>query len=170
MRRIVLLAGVLALVVVLAGATLAASAKLDRPSTTKAVEQVIDASRKTVWNALIDLDAYDEWNPYVTRARGEIVIGSDLELVLSPPGEELREATVELLTATGRKLRWEDRLLLPGLRDQEVTFRVFEVSDERSRLVVAVRSEGLLSPWADLEPTRRGLERMAAALARRVEG
>jgi uncharacterized protein YndB with AHSA1/START domain len=168
--RIGLVIGILVAVVLLSGVTLAASAKLDTPSQTVSVEEVIDAPRKDVFATLSDLDSYDEWNPYVTHASGDVRVGGELRLRLAPPGAETENVTVKVLTLTGRKLRWEDRLVLPGVRDQEVTLRLVELSDSRVRLVETVRMEGLLAPWADLEATRSGLELMAEALERRTEG
>ena len=150
---------------------LAASAKLDQPSKSESVATVIDASREVVWAALADLDAYSEWNPYVTEASGDVRVGAQLQLRIVPPGEDADEATVKVLTAHfERKLRWEDRLVLPGVRDLEMTFQLRKLTPNRVRLVETIRMEGLLAPWADLGPTVEGLELMAAALEQRVEG
>jgi hypothetical protein len=156
--------------IVLAGLVLAASAKLDQPSKSESVARVIEASREDVWAALADLDAYSDWNPYITRASGDIRAGGELRLRLQASGGDAEDATVKVITAHfERKLRWEDRLVLPGIRDLEVTFKVTKLTPERVRLVETVRMEGFLAPFANLEPTTRGLEQMAAALERRVE-
>lgn len=156
--------------VVLAGIALAASAKLDTPSRTATVERVIDASREDVWAELADLESYAEWNPFVTQASGELQVGRELRLVLAAPGEDREETTVKVLTATfERKLRVEDRLVLPGVRDEELTIRVVKLTPTSIRLEGTIRMEGLLAPFADLEPMTNGLELMASALAQRVE-
>jgi hypothetical protein len=157
-------------VLVLAAVVLAASAKLDTPSQSASVERVIEASRERVWAELVDFGAYEEWNPYVTRASGEAREGEQLDLRLEPPGGDVENVTVKVLTARfERKLRWEDRFLLPGLRDEELTFFVRKLSSSRVRLVADVRLEGLLAPFADIAPTTRGLQQMASALERRAE-
>ncbi len=77
---------------------------------------------------------------------------------------------MKVLTARfERKLRWEDRFVLPGLRDEEVTIRVLKLTPTSVRLFETVRMEGLLAPFADLDPTQQGLEQMAEALERRAE-
>ena len=155
---------------VLAGVVLAASAKLDTPSQSSTVNRVIDAPRETVWAALVDLDSYAAWNPYITEASGDLEEGKELRLVLKPPGKDSEDATMKVLTARfERKLRIEDRLVLPGVRDEELTFRVIKITPTRVRFEETARLEGLLAPFADLEPTKNGLEAMAAALAQRVE-
>jgi uncharacterized protein YndB with AHSA1/START domain len=155
---------------VLGLAVLAASAKFDRPSQSSTVERVIAASREAVWAELADLDAYSEWNPYVTQASGTLRVGNEVRVVFSPPDEDAQEATVKVLTAHfERKIRFEDRLVLPGVRDEELTFHVIKLTPDRVRLVETVRMEGLLAPFADLGPATDGLELMATALAARVE-
>jgi uncharacterized protein YndB with AHSA1/START domain len=156
---------------VLAGVILAASAKLDTPSQSSTVNLVIEAPRETVWAALADLDSYADWNPYITEASGDLEEGKEIRLVVRPPDEDAEDATMKVLTARfERKLRLEDRLVLPGVRDEELTFRVIKMTPSRVRLEETARLEGILAPFADLGPTTSGLEAMAAALAQRVEG
>lgn len=158
------------LVVLLLGSALAASAAFDSPAQTVSVQRVIDAPRDRVWAVLTDFAAYEDWNPYVTSASGDVREDAELRLRLEPPGGEIEDVTVKVLTARfERKLRWEDRLVVPGLRDEEVTFRVLKLSSSRVRLFEDLRVEGLFSPFADLGPSTRGLELMAAALERRAE-
>jgi uncharacterized protein YndB with AHSA1/START domain len=156
--------------VVLAGVVLGASAKLDTPSQSATVNRIIDAPREMVWAALADLDSYADWNPYITEASGDLEEGKVIRLVLMPPGKGSEDATMKVLTARfERKLRIEDRLVLPGVRDEELTFRVIKITPSRVRFEETARLEGLLAPFADLEPTKNGLEAMAAALAQHVE-
>jgi uncharacterized protein YndB with AHSA1/START domain len=156
---------------VLAGVILAASAKLDTPSQSSTVNLVIEAPRETVWAALADLDSYADWNPYITEASGDLEEGKEIRLVVRPPDEDAEDATMKVLTSRfERKLRLEDRLVLPGVRDEELTFRVIKMTPSRVRLEETARLEGILAPFADLGPTTSGLEAMAAALAQRVEG
>ena len=156
--------------IVLAGVVLATSAKLDTPSQSSTVNRVIDAPRETVWAALVDIDSYAAWNPYITAASGDLEEGKELRLVVEAPGEDSENATMKVLTARfERKLRLEDRLVLPGVRDEELTFRVIKITPTSVRFEETARLEGLLAPFADLGPTTSGLEAMAAALALRVE-
>jgi len=155
---------------VLAAVVLGASAKLDTPSQSKTVNVIIEAPRENVWAALADLDSYADWNPYITEASGDLDEGKEIRLVLMAPGEDPENATMKVLTARfERKLRLEDRLVLPGVRDEELTFRVIKITPSSVRFEETARLEGLLAPFADLGPTTSGLEAMGAALALRVE-
>ena len=156
--------------IVLGGVVLGASAKLDTPSKTSTVNRIIEAPRETVWATLADLDSYADWNPYITEASGDLEEGKEIRLVVMAPGEDSEDATMKVLTARfERKLRIEDRLFLPGVRDEELTFRVIKITPTRVRFEETARLEGLLAPFADLEATTNGLDAMAAALAERVE-
>jgi hypothetical protein len=166
MKILLLVLGLL----LLAGVVLAASAKLDTPAQSRTVNVIIEAPRATVWAALADLDSYTDWNPYMTEASGDLVEGKEVRLVLTPPGKDPEVATMKVLTARfERKLRLEDRLVLPGVRDEELTFRVVKITPSRVRFEETARLEGLLAPFADLGPTTSGLEAMGTALAQRVE-
>jgi hypothetical protein len=149
---------------------LLASALLDRPSKTLSREITIDASRKRVWQMLTDLEAYEQWNPYLTRARGEARAGSTIELRIEPPGGEIVDARAEvLIVRPKRKLEWQRRRYVPGVLDLESTFRLFWLGPERVRVVYDGRYEGLLAPFEDDAATARGVARMLDALKRRAE-
>lgn len=166
MRRVLLLAGA---AVALVAAAVGASAVADQPHRYYRSAVVVDASRASIWSLLTELDRYEEWNPYITRASGRARVGATLELTLEPSGEttETHEATV-LIVRIQRKLEWETRLVgpLPGVLDHEQIFRVLPLDGNRWRVVSEARFEGLLAPFADVDGERAGLARMLEALAR----
>jgi hypothetical protein len=167
MRRLL---GALATGVALIVLALPASALLDRPAKTFNRSIVIEAPKLRVWQVLTDFDAYEQWNPYITRARGEARPGSTLELRIEPPGADVIETRAEvLIVRPKRKLEWQRRRYLPGVLDLESTFRLFPLGGGRVRVVYHGRYEGLLAPFSEDEAIARGAERMLAALKRRVE-
>lgn len=46
----------------------------------------IDASPQGVWEVLIDLLAYSEWNPQTTNASGTVRQGATIEIRVEPTG------------------------------------------------------------------------------------
>jgi hypothetical protein len=155
--------------VLLAGGALAASAVGDQPSRYYRDAIVVEAPRELIWDVLTDFDAYEEWNPYVTRARGLASEGTELELTLDAADEEAEQVTAEVLIVhPRRKLEWRTRRLVPGLLDHEQIFRVLPLDARRFRVVQEARFEGLLAPIVDLDGERRGLADMVAALAERA--
>ena len=43
-----------------------------------ALSRDIAASPETVWSILTDLEAYADWNPFITQASGEVTVGTRL--------------------------------------------------------------------------------------------
>ena len=86
-------------------------------------EVEISASREKIWDALIDLAAYAEWNPFIKKAEGEVTIGGKLKLLVKPPGAlgmTIKPKVVE--AEPWRRLTWTGRVLVPGIIDGEHYF------------------------------------------------
>ena len=160
---------VLATLVLLALAALGASAALDRPARIMMVSTAVEASKPEVWAVLTNFDDYDQWNPVITSAAGEPVVGAELDLELTLPGHDPEELDAEVLLVRGdRKLRWQDRLVVPGVRDFEYEFIIQPVEPGRVVVVQLLRSEGLLAPFTDEEAGREALALIGEALVERL--
>jgi len=166
--RWVLLGALLALV--LAALAVAASAALDAPSKSFTTTTLVDARREDVWNIVMDFESYPRWNPYMRSVTGQAELGETLHVRLAPPGgdEDAVSARVFVLKPP-RKLRWQSRMLAPGLRDIEYEVIVAPAAPNLTQVIQRIRYEGLLVPFVDGGAIRSGLESMARALARRAE-
>jgi hypothetical protein len=164
-RALIVVAGLAALGLLALGA----SAALDRPARVVTLTSTVEGTKQDAWEMLTDFAAYEEWNPVVTEADGEAREGSglDLEVVLPGHDPEQLDATV-LIARPERKLRWQDRLLLPGVRDWEYEFILDPVEGGRVRVVQLLRIEGLLAPFADTDAAEEALGLMARALSDRL--
>lgn len=160
-----------AVAAVLGALAVGASALLDRPATVMTTSSTVPGPKQEVWETLTDLRGYGDWNPVVTSASGELREGGDLDLRLELPGHEPEdfEASV-LIYRPERKLRWQERLVLPGLEDWEYEFILEPVDGGRVLVVQHLRIEGLLSPFADKGAAREALDLMATALDERLAG
>jgi len=123
-----------------------------------------------VWAVLTDLNAYADWNPFVSRARGELDPGSRLELRLEPGGGD--PATIRPRVEAvepGRRLEWSWGSRIPGLDDRR--HRLLVQEGERGTLLVQqVSADGPLARFQfDDAAFRRGIEAMNAACKERVE-
>jgi hypothetical protein len=111
----------------------------------------IEAPPERVWQVLMDLPAYPEWNPFVTRAEGEVAVGATVSFTGPPVKALLRTrmpATV-LEVSPGRRLRFRVRLVrtgLPGLLQVEQTMTLEPRDDGGVRLWEGARFTGLLVP------------------------
>ena len=133
----------------------------------------IHATAEKVWQVLTDLNAYPQWNPFITSAKGEILTGSRLRIRIAPPGSKAMTFR-PIITAVdpGCELRWRGRLLLPGLFDGEHIFKIQPLDGNRILFVQAENFTGLLVPlvWGKLNAgTRQGFELMNTALKRTIE-
>jgi hypothetical protein len=149
---------------------LGASALLDRPARVASLSASVEARKPEVWAVLTDFAAYDDWNPFLQKASGEAREGSSLELEAVLPGHEPESLDAKVLIARpDRKLRWQDRLVVPGLRDWEYEFVLEPLEPGRVLVVQQLRVEGLLAPFADTEAAQEALELLVEALRQRLE-
>jgi len=138
-------------------------------------EIVVRADAGTVWDILLDFDAYPLWNPFITKIRGTPALGARLECRPRLPG---RRRTTVFHPRISRlepqeTFAWLGHVLVPGLADGEHLFEISREDDTAVKLVHRQEFRGLLIPvlWPFFhEGTRRGFERMNEALRRRAEG
>lgn len=161
---------VLALALVLIALAVLASASLDRPAKTIESEVTVEAPRETVWRILTDFEAYGRWNPLQTSVEGDARLGAELELAMAPPGSDTQEYSPEItVLRKNRKLAWMSRELLPGIADREYEVILEPLDDERLRVVIHKRFEGIMIPFVSTEEEQVGLDLMAKALKERAE-
>ena len=74
----------------------------------------IDAPVETVWDILTDLEAYAEWNPFISESSGKPEVGQRLTNRMSPPGgKEMTFRPTVTEAEAGRTFEWLGRLGLP---------------------------------------------------------
>lgn len=67
----------------------------------------IAAGAEQVWAALIDFDAWPEWNPSIPSIRGDATQGSVVKLTLAMPGRPSAKVSATLTEVEpGRRLCW----------------------------------------------------------------
>ncbi|MGH3037171.1 MAG: SRPBCC family protein, partial [Gaiellaceae bacterium] len=164
-----ILAALTGLLVLLVLAVLA-SATLDRPSKTIQSEVTIDASRETVWRILTDFEGYSRWNPLMTTAAGDARLGAHIQVDLRPPDGDTQELSPEItILRPNRKLAWMSRQLVPGVSDREYEVIIEPLGEERVRVLMHKRFEGILIPMTSTAEEQVGLDLMAEALEREAE-
>jgi len=147
-----------------------ASAALDRPSKTIESEVTIEASRETVWRILTDFEDYARWNPLMTAAEGDARLGAHIQVDLQPPDSDTQEVSPEITTLRpNRKLAWMSRYVVPGVADREYEVVIELLDDDRVRVVMHKRFEGILIPFTSTGEEQVGLDLMAEALKKRAE-
>lgn len=67
----------------------------------------IDAPPRAVWETLADAESYGEWNPHITRASGDLRVGSGLEITVERIDDIPRTMTVRVSKLDPpRRLQW----------------------------------------------------------------
>ena len=133
----------------------------------------IDAPVETVWQVLIDLDAYAEWNPFISESAGRPEVGQRLTNRLSPPGGPsmtFRPTVTEV--EPDRTFEWLGRLGVPGVFDGRHRFELLPNADGTTTLIHSERLFGILVPLLRKSldtQTLAGFEAMNAALKERAE-
>ena len=136
-------------------------------------EITIDAPTRVVWEVLVDLDRYAEWNPFVVRSSGTVAVGERLVNRLQPPGGRamtFRPTVTQV--ETGRAFEWLGRLGLPGIFDGRHRFELRETPSGETVLTHTEQFAGILvrAMRTSLDDnTKAGFEAMNAALKARAE-
>lgn len=132
----------------------------------------IEAPIETIWSVLTDFAAYPEWNPFIRRLEGDLVMGSRLTVVLQPDGlrpSTFRPTVVEL--EPGRSFAWLGHVLIPGILDGRHRFELRPGPGTASTLEQTEMFSGVLVPLVGgtLAAARRGFVRMNEVVKDRSE-
>ena len=132
----------------------------------------IEAPPAAVWAVLTDLQAYGQWNPVVTRARGEFTPGLRLSLTLRLFGGAPKAVSANLLRVLrSRELGCVVRMGPAGLLDVLYEVRLEPSESSGVDVVQSVTVSGILMPifwFRRRDSLRRALGEFGAALGERV--
>ena len=132
----------------------------------------IEAPAQRVWEILMDVERYGEWNPFTTRVDTSLEVGSPVDLYVTlglfklKQPEQIQAVDPPSLLAWGMIMgaRW----LLVTRREQHLE----ALGETRCRYTTADAFTGVLTPLVVLlfgGLIRRGFNAMARALKERVE-
>lgn len=133
----------------------------------------IDAPAVSVWEVLVDTDAYSSWNPLIQCIKGRLQTGSQLEVTIQLPKSAAMNFKPTITAAEIHKeLRWVGALGMKGVFDGEHFFIVDEIPGGRTVFRHGENFSGVLA-WPLFlligSKTKDGFHAMNAALKHRVE-
>ena len=132
----------------------------------------IDAPPSVVWDVLVDLDAWADWNPFIVSSSGSVAVGEQLTNRMEPPGGKGMTFKPRVTEVVDQQVfEWLGRLGLPGIFDGRHRFELSEQGSQ-TRLEHTEAFSGLLVPFMRRSldgQTLPGFEAMNAALKARAE-
>lgn len=138
-------------------------------------EILINAPRSAVWRVLLDMPGYNRWNPFLKFAGGKLEVGEFLRLDVHLPGAWVTPTRVQILKLNReRELVWKGQFLnIPHLIDGYHSFLLFDLGEDRTKLVHQEHFKGFLLPfffgWFTERKIKQGMERMNPALKTEAE-
>jgi hypothetical protein len=141
------------------------------PRFTAAIETAITiaAPPAAVWAVLADTARWADWNPFIRSLEGRLDPGARLAARMHPEGRRPMTFRPRVTVAEpGRELRWQGRLILPGLFDGEHWFTL-DPAPGGTRLRHGERFSGVLVPLVPVDGFARDFNRMNEALKVRRE-
>jgi hypothetical protein len=133
----------------------------------------VDVPAEALFAVLVDFPSYTEWNPYIRKIGGALVVGEKLAVSMhaGKNGPSAFTPTV-VRYEPGRAFAWLGTYIVPGLLDGEHTFEVEARGASASRLVHREVWRGLV--WRIhrrfwIEGTTTGFHAMNGAIKRRAE-
>lgn len=143
------------------------------PSHIVSSDQVeIDAPAQVVWDILVDLKNYHEWNPFTERVESTLVLGDKVDLYVrlgkqnKIQTEQVREVSPPNTLSWGMTMGLD--FLLKALREQKLE----TVTEDKCVYFSTDAFQGLLTPLVVMlygEKIRVGFNEMAYALKKRAE-
>lgn len=107
----------------------------------------INADTNTVWNVLVSLEHYPDWNPMIRSARGNVANGEILTLRFNPPGTRPNIFRPKLIVVEPeRELRWLGIPRVPKVFDSEHYFAMERIAPEKTFLRHNMLFYGLVIP------------------------
>ena len=132
----------------------------------------IGVPAENVWEILMDLESYKEWNPFVREITGEIKVGNTIEVRLKVPGRRERIFKPKIIKLEPNKeLRWLGHMWWNGVFDAEHVFNLEKLEADQTRFTQLELFSGFLVPFIMGSQRRNiidGIKSMNRALKERA--
>jgi len=123
-------------------------------------EIVIAASGETVWDILIDLDKYHEWNPLLYQASGKVEVGETVVVHAKTASKDMKFICEVTRVEPLREFAWRFPVIHPILFRGEHVFRIEPIDEDRVRFIDREWFKGLLLPTQAKDLKTNGLMAM----------
>jgi hypothetical protein len=132
----------------------------------------IKASPEKVWQTIVDLERWTEWNPFIHHVRGKAKVGEAVDItVTSEPKDMILHCTV-IKAEPNKELCWKYHVGAPFLFEGKHSFIIEKMDSDKVRFVDWEVCSGWLvfTQAKNMDAkSKRGFEQMDQALKARVE-
>ncbi len=128
----------------------------------------IAATKEKIWNILMDVESYSEWNPFISSVTGKLKEGNKIQVKLQ--GMTFRPLILTL--KENSEFKWLGHFWFKGLFDGTHQFKLIDNGDGTTRFEQNEHFSGILVRLfaRTLEKdTKLGFEQMNKALKLRAE-
>lgn len=128
----------------------------------------IQATKKQIWDVLMDFQEYPNWNPFISHIEGQAVIGMPLFI-------QLPTMSFKPIVFSNRKERyfsWKGKLLCKGIFDGHHCFKIKQINEVQCEFYHSEEFSGILVPFLKKKlqtETLAGFIAMNKALKEQVE-
>ncbi len=132
----------------------------------------INAPVEKVWKTFTNMENYKDWNPFIESISGELKVGEQIEVRLTPPdGKAMTFKPKVLVFDKNKEFRWLGKLFVKGLFDGEHYFELIGNQDGTTTFVHGEKFKGILVAMMGsiLNNTEKGFKIMNQALKKEVE-
>lgn len=135
----------------------------------------INASISTVWETLTDFASYIDWNPFITKATSEFIIGSTIEFVEDIPDRgQFNIKAIFTQIDPNRSFNWKGHYIAPFILQVNHYFILEPLGKAQTRFLHGQKHTGILVPllfWQHhFDHLQQGYISMNQALKIRCEG
>ncbi len=135
---------------------------------------MIDANKEKVWQILMDVESYPEWNQYILKIGPAFVEGEKIKAFAKPPGSPgLFTRAFILKVDQNRELRWVGKFWIPYVFSGQHVFEIRPEGENRVKFVQYEYFSGLFTPIHRIirkNQTRKGFILMNENLKAKAEG
>ena len=135
-------------------------------------EIIINASAAQVWAVLINLSAWEQWNPFIVKGEGIIEAGKKITTTMINGDKSYVFKPKIHQVETNKSFSWMGHLYIPGLFDGHHYFELEAISPNQTRFIQGERFKGILSGMILKkigDQTAENFARMNQALKQQVE-
>jgi hypothetical protein len=117
----------------------------------------ISSPAEKVWDILIDLDKYHEWNPLLYQARGKVEVGETVIVYAKTVSKDMKFICKVTRVEPLREFSWRFPVIHPILFRGEHVFRIEPIDEDRVRFIDREWFKGLLLPTQAKDLKTNGL-------------